>query len=320
MSLRTRSWEKVIALAKAKAGGGTTDGDNDALQLFINAAVRTLIDYSPYWTRLLCLQQRSVINGVVPMSEDSYEVKGAGTESVNGLYVRNGSIANGGKYTLFDQDGTTELSNLAPFSFNPGPGPGAGDITSWAITYIDGSSFGVYVNNTAQNTPPATGWEVGSGDAESPAPTTEALKDIDEVIEVWSGPKWREGGTSNQDYRGSTGVTKEGWYLDASGIRLTRPETDTVFVGFKRDFNEEFGDGTGGTVSDIPYEWADYIAYHAARSLQDTQRSAGDFAGIALRQIDEIRDSQLLLLNRANAMQVLKNYFNTYYNYDCSIR
>ena len=319
MSLRTRSWEKVIALAKAKAGGGTTDADNDTLQLFINAAVRTLIDYSPYWTRLLCLQERSVINGVVPMSEDSYEVKGAGESTLNGLYVNSGSIGLASTYSLYQDE--TEIAIVRPFLVD-----GDGNALIWKIIPLVGDfPLGAgYTNNTAQNTPPLTGWVtdagIGGEPFKGPAPTLEQLKDIDEVIEVWSGPKWREGGTSNQDYRGSTGVTKEGWYLDASGIRLTRPETDTVFVGFKRDFNEEFGDGTGGTVSDIPYEWADYIAYHAARSLQDTQRSAGDFAGIALRQIDEIRDSQLLLLNRANAMQVLKNYFNTYYNYDCSIR
>ena len=312
MSLRTRSWEKVIALAKAKAGGGTTDADNDTLQLFINAAVRTLIDYSPYWTRLLCLQQRSVINGVVPMSEDAYEVKGAGLEFLNGLYIRepNGLEIDGRPVYVIS---TADLENDPDDKIYVI----AWDFSRWLIA---DNNTGEFYQNTSQSiTPPEEGWEPTQF-GELPIPQVSQLKDIDEVIEVWSGPKWREGGTSNQDYRGSTGVTKEGWYLDASGIRLTRPETDTVFVGFKRDFNEEFGDGTGGTVSDIPYEWADYIAYHAARSLQDTQRSAGDFAGIALRQIDEIRDSQLLLLNRANAMQVLKNYFNTYYNYDCSIR
>ena len=79
-----------------------------------------------------------------------------------------------------------------------------------------------------------------------------------------------------------------------------------------------YGGGTNGTVSQVPFEWADYMSYSAARTLQDGRRNGEAFSGIALRQIDEVLNNQLMKVNRANAMNVFKHSLDTYFNNDYS--
>ena len=140
-------------------------------------------------------------------------------------------------------------------------------------------------------------------------------KDIDEAITIWNGPVF-QGSSENNTTPSVASVQK--WYQDASGIRLTSPNTDTVFVGFKALNTDKYGDGTGGTVSDVPEEWANYMSYAAARMLQTAQRSAVDFVGISLREVDEQLNNALMRVSRNKAMSALKNNLETYYNYDIS--
>jgi hypothetical protein len=297
MAIKTQDWNTFIALTKARAGSRLKDTELVDIGVLANAAARTINDYSPYWTRLLKLQERSVDSvGNITYTEDSYEVKGAGTPEVNGLYVRNGSYSGKVAYTKFDGD--TELYSIwsdGAANWNLAPnGPGS-------MTGLN--QYGIA---DASDTPPLTGW--GEFFGSSPAPTLSTLDDIDEVITVWTGNK-----TSD-----STVKELRGWYASADGINIGTTDYDTVFVGFKKDLTDIYGDGTGGTVSSIPFEWADYMSYSAARVLQDGQRTAQDFAGIALRQIDEVLNNQLMKINRANAMNVFKHNLDTYFNNDHS--
>ena len=109
-----------------------------------------------------------------------------------------------------------------------------------------------------------------------------------------------------------------GWYASADGINVGTTNYDTVFVGFKKDLTDVYGDGTNGTVSQVPFEWADYMSYSAARTLQDGRRNGEAFSGIALRRIDEVLNNQLIKVNRSNAMNVFKHSLDTYFNNDYS--
>lgn len=304
MSLRTRAWQKVIGLAQARAGSEFGSGELDRLGLLLNSAAQIINDASPYWPRLLSLQPRSVTNGVVSLSEDSYYIYGAGTLASNGLYVRNGLENTLPKYTKYDTDGTTPLYNIVALD-SSGNG--------WNLESEASAVF--YTTATVSTTPPTTGWTVDTGTA--PVPVLEDLYDIDECIEVWNGPKWK---VNSGEERGLSVTSKMRWYASGSGIRLTNPQEDIVFVGFKRDLTEEYGDGSDGTVSSVPNEWADFMAYHAARSWQDAQAGNFQSQGIALSQITKVLEDQLLKVNRENAMQILSSYIETYYSYDRSIR
>lgn len=292
MAIKTQDWDTFVALTTARAGTGLNSSDLANINVLANAAARTINDYSQYWPRLLELQERSVDNcGNLTYSEDSYEVKCAGTTDVNGLYTENGTNDSVTAYALVGGDDTYSLYRD----------------TTWFIATGQPASGGtvLYLNSSSEDTPPATGWLVGDGDA--PGPTVVPLDDIDEVITVWTGDKNNEAVTELR-----------GWYASADGINVGTTNYDTVFVGFKKDLTDVYGDGTNGTVSQVPFEWADYMSYSAARTLQDGRRNGEAFSGIALRQIDEVLNNQLMKVNRANAMNVFKHSLDTYFNNDYS--
>ena len=302
MAIKTQDWDTFVALTTARAGTGLNSSDLANINVLANAAARTINDYSQYWPRLLELQERSVDNcGNLTYSEDSYEVKCAGTTDVNGLYVRNGDISGIPAYSLFDSDGTTAIYSIW-----------RNGADQWLLTdnepgyIVIGIDFKYYEATSATATPPASGWTLDQK-GDSPSPTLNELDDIDEVITVWTGDKNNEAVTELR-----------GWYASADGINVGTTNYDTVFVGFKKDLTDVYGDGTNGTVSQVPFEWADYMSYSAARTLQDGRRNGEAFSGIALRQIDEVLNNQLMKVNRANAMNVFKHSLDTYFNNDYS--
>jgi len=303
MAIKTQDWDTFIALTKARAGAQLKNYELADIGVLANAAARTINDYSSYWPRLLELQERSVVNGVVAYSEDSYEVKGAGTSEVNGLYVRTGESAAGfPAYTLYDSDGATPLYYL--WSLN---------LSFWVLNVdgIDQNSGKLYISSNGTGAPPSTGWSAVDGN--TPVPQVTALDDIDQAIQVWNA-----GPCTDDHDRSRTKINN--WYAGPDGLYLGNCDYDTVYVGFKKDLTDVYGDGTGGTVSEIPFEWTDYMSYSAARVLQDGQRNGTEYVGIALRQIDEVLNNQLMRVNKANAMNVFTRMFDTYYNNDYSTR
>ncbi len=305
MAIKTQDWNTFIALTKARAGSRLKDTELVDIGVLANAAARTINDYSPYWTRLLKLQERAVdTDGNIAYLGDSFEVTGAGSSEVYGVYVRNGDSA----------DGKPAYSKYVNGEITHSIWSATGAIWILSDTEPDDSLIAPansYQLSSSSATPPLGDWGSGAingGVWQAPLPTLAEQDDIDEVITIWTGDKM-----SN-----STVKELRGWYASADGINIGTTDYDTVFVGFKKDLTDIYGDGTGGTVSSIPFEWADYMSYSAARVLQDGQRTAQDFAGIALRQIDEVLNNQLMKINRANAMNVFKRNLDTYLNNDHS--
>jgi len=315
MAIKTQDWDTFIALTKARAGAQLKNSELADIGVLANAAARTINDYSSYWPRLLELQERSVVNGVVAYSEDSYEVKGAGTTEVNGLYQRVSTVNSYPAYQLnpssdssivdadfslyFDDNNGVWVINDGGIPLSP---PGRGDDTKYSQLF-------------GSETPDQGSWLAFSGQSggDDPAPIITALDDIDQAIQVWNA-----GPCTDDHDRSRTKINN--WYAGPDGLYLGNCDYDTVFVGFKKDLTDVYGDGTGGTVSEIPFEWTDYMSYSAARVLQDGQRNGTEYVGIALRQIDEVLNNQLMRVNKANAMNVFTRMFDTYYNNDYSTR
>jgi len=300
MAIKTQDWNTFIALTRARAGSRLKDTEIADIGVLANAAARTINDYSPYWPRLLKLQERAVdTSGNILYSGDSYEISGINVDAdINGVYLRNGDSTDGAPaYTKYI--GGVATYNLFRVGGN-----------NWILS--DGPIDGAYTNSfqtgSTSDTPPSS-WDSFStvgGNWNATLIRTVKQDDIDEVITIWTGDKVAD----------STVQELRGWYATGDGINIGTTNYDTVYVGFKKDLTDVYGDGTGGTVSDIPFEWADYMSYSAARILQDGQRTAQDFAGIALRQIDEVLNNQLMRINRANAMNVFKHSLDTYFNND----
>ena len=115
--MQTRTYGDLFKLASALigTGGELSTGEQDQLSHFINRRFSEIFNASPSWPRYITVgEPRTIVQGqVVPTTEDSYYVYGAGTTEANGLYVRNGNSLDGNPaYTKYDSDGTTALYNM----------------------------------------------------------------------------------------------------------------------------------------------------------------------------------------------------------------
>jgi len=205
MALGTRTYQELYDLILARAGGGISANAKTRIQALANSAAQIAIDESPYWPRLLVLEERTVTNGYV-----DYEEVGKGT--------------------------------------------------------------------------------------------------IDEVHGVWDGAKWT--GASPQSLN---------FYPDGNGIRITNGDTATVYVAYKKVLTDIYGDGTSGTVSDVPREWFEFMAYHAAFSYQVAERVGIEQMTIAYRDVQSRLDTQLLKISRQGIWRTIANQLETYYGRDVSV-
>jgi hypothetical protein len=249
------------------------------------------------------LEPRTASRGYIATTEDGYNVYGAGITEVNGLYVRNGDSSDGRPaYTLYGSDGTTPLYNIWSDSTQ---------IPIWKITSsgIDESGLSSYsrFNAPTSEVPPASGWGTGNIGI-SPGPIVQALSEIGEAMGYWSGAKW-EGGDP-------TSLTA---YPDQNGIRVASNVTGTVYVAFKKAWTDTYGNGESGTLATVPTEWAEFMAYDAARSYRASQGGEDGFNPIALRDVNNALERALMKPSREGAIAALTNQLKTQYSTDNSV-
>ena len=301
MGLSTVNWDRVVALAEAKIGADLTDKSTARLGHLINAAARYIYDESRYHPRFLVLEPRTATDGYIDPAEDSYHVTGAGTAETNGIYVRNGSSTDGNPaYTKYDSDGTTALYNLWSASN-----------ATWQITegVIDQPFFtDTYKVTSSSTTPPKSGWDSLTGNGEDPAPTVQALSEIDEIITYWDGQRW-VGANPAQAYG----------YPDQNGFRLTTNFTGTIYVAYKKALPEAYGDGTLGTSGDFPAEWLNYCAQSAAQQWMESNGRPESFNPISVRSVEKLEGQVLVKANRQGAFDTIGNIWTTRYDKDTTI-
>ena len=290
MAQNTRKWDSLTGLVQARLGHDLSDKDLVRVQSLANSAALMLFDENPYWERFLVLEPRSVERGYVAFTEDSYNVYGAGTTEVNGLYVSatavNGKVA----YELFNED--TVVYSLI---WN--------GVDAWEILDADTSDI-LYDNPATGDTPPESGWAVNLG--ESTAPLVQALSEIGEYIGHWNGAKWQGAGS----HAGTA-------YPDQNGIRMTDcTEDGVVYMAFKKTQPDTYGNGQSGTVSDVPAEWFNYMALQTAAAWDGAQ----DRPTVRVKDIDRAWDQALLKINRQGIYNNIAQRFRTYYGYDVSVR
>lgn len=303
MAQNTRDWNDLLRLVEARIGHQLSPTDTTRVGWLLNSAASIAYNDTPWWERYLVLEPRTVSRGYINYTEDSYNVYGAGTSEVNGLYVRAVDDDIGGlpHFIKYDTDGTTELYHIYTSTVSPG--------AQWYIDSDTNTANGIYSTPiiSATTTPPKSGWRVSNFDTgESPAPIVQALSEIGEYIGHWNGEVF--------SCAGSTAGTA---YPDQNGIRVTNCDSDdTVYVAFKKTLGADFGDGEQGTSTEVPAEWFDFMALHAARSWK---ASKGEQA-IALADVQQAFDQALLKINRQGIYNSIGQRFRTYYGCDVSVR
>lgn len=302
MGLKTVDWSRVVDLVGAKTGVDFRDKELVRASALINSAAQYIFDESRYHPRFLVLEPRTQSRGYIQPTEDSYNVYGAGTEEVNGLYVRNGSNDGQPAYTLYN--GNDALYNL--WYKSGGLGSAAWYISSSPIG--DAAVIGLYegIPNITDPSLDLAVWIVDGGEA--PAPIVQALSEIDEIISYWDGARWV--GANPSEVAG---------YPDQNGFRLTSTPSDVVYVAYKKVLPTEYGDGNQGTTSDFPAEWLNYCAYSAAREWMGSVRRDEAFNPVSLRDVDKREAQVLIKANRQGAFDTIANIWTTRYAKDTSI-
>jgi len=302
MAQGTRTWTELTGLTAARCGCALSGDDATQVGFLLNSAARQLYLENPWWERFLELEPRTVERGYVSYSEDSLNVYGAGTSEANGLYQRNGTVNGIPAYTLYDADGTT-----AKYSLVSDGASGDGFIVQGSPSVSNERIYEAgMVGEVSANEYPETGWASDHG--EDPAPIVQALSEIGEYIGHWNGKKWS-----------GANPTMGTAYPDQNGIRVTDSSQDIVYMAFKKSFNTTYGDGTGGTTSDVPAEWFEFMAYSAARSFLQSQRQSDSYQPIAISEVERVREQALLKINRQGIYKTIAQRFRTYYNQDVSI-
>tara|TARA_R110002050_G_scaffold137755_1_gene261444 strand:+ start:8897 stop:9835 length:939 start_codon:yes stop_codon:yes gene_type:complete len=312
MAQHTRTWAEVVGLTQARSGAAFSSGTELAnIGFLLNSAARTIYDESRYWERYLVLEPRTAARGYIATTEDGFNVYGGGFSPSNGLYVRNGDLNGKPSYNLVE-DGSPKFR----LSWNSA-------IFDWQITallYITSAGVVVtsngawlyqpgdvlYLNDAQDATPPGAGWITDQG-ADLP-PYVDALSEIGEAMGYWSGEKW-DGGDP-------TSLTA---YPDKNGIRVASNVTGTVYVAFKKSWTDTFGNGESGTLAKVPTEWAEFMAYDAARSYRASQGGEDGFNPIALRDVNNALERALMKVSRSGAIAALTNQLKTQYSVDNSV-
>ena len=297
----TRTWAEVVGLTQARAGAAFSSGTElTNIGFLLNSAARTIYDESRYWERYLVLEPRTAARGYISTTEDSYNVYGAGIAEANGLYVRNGDSNGVPAYTMY-------VNKVGIYSLRQTDILGS---IYWQIVTGDLTSFASVIYNKAStsSTPPIDGWAVSGPSGAAPAPIVQALSEIGEAMGYWSGAKW-EGGDP-------TSLTA---YPDQNGIRVASNVTGTVYVAFKKSWTDTFGNGESGTLATVPTEWAEFMAYDAARSYRASQGGEDGFNPIALRDVNNALERALMKVSRSGAIAALTNQLKTQYSVDESV-
>lgn len=277
MALSTESWSDLVDLAGAHLGEdlGSNSKTLTRLKSLANLAAKRAYRSHRFWPRFLVWNEpRSLSRGYIDFTEDSFHVYGAGTEAVNGLYVRNGTNNTKPKYTKYDSDGTTALYNITA---------SVSDGSNWGLASGTGTSQYTYTGTTS-DLPPTSGWVASNGTA--PAPLLVDVAEIDTIYNI--------------SIDGSPIVDGSGWsadrLVDSKGIyaEVGGSSVNQAYVTYKASLNAVYGDGTGGTTSDIPSEWFNYMALYAARQLQASSRQANpnQYVGVLGAEVQQALEDE----------------------------
>lgn len=239
----------VLALAGTDS---LAPGEQGHILAFANRRLYDAYKASNVWPRYVVVgEPRSVYASTIQFTQDGKHIFAAGTSAVNGLFKLNGTQASAAAYSIFDDDGTTELYSLIYVSG-----------TIWHIIAGAPSAGGAiqYINTDTSNTATAaspviaeTGWTVSSGT--TPAPTVRDLLEIDETIRIHRTQPYQRLSACEYDF-----------YVDSGGIHglnITTSDTEILWVTYKKDITylTELNADTSSTLEEVPLEFFYYVAH-----------------------------------------------------------
>jgi len=233
-------------------------GEPSKIQAFANRRFYEAYQATPMWPRyLVSAELRTIKNQIVPFSEDSFYVFGAGTSGANGLYVRNSTQASVAAYTKYDTDNTTALYSLIYVSGTSGEADAQFTIISGApssggaVQYTNADDW--TVTNNAIITTVESGWVVNNGT--TPAPIVRDVSIIGEFLRVHR----KEPFFNNSSLEFDFFVQFDGAHV----LNVTGDDDNDIYITYKKQLAANPITDIEGSESEVPEEFFYYIA-HAA--------------------------------------------------------
>jgi hypothetical protein len=257
----------LYALVRALSGVSSfLDNEDTKLLELANRRFYEAYQATSMWPRyLLSAEPRTITNQIVSFTQDGFDVLGAGTTAINGLYIKDSSLTNSTvSYTKFDTDATTALYSLiysnSGTTWNLIAGAaGDGGATQYANATSTNSGSGVQADATISE----TGWTVDNGT--SPAPSVRDLADVQEFMRMHRA----------QPFLNNSSMEFE-FFIQADGAHVMNVSSDndtSIYVTYKKelpaylttwDLNPNSSPPNTEPLNDItlvPNEFFHYIAH-----------------------------------------------------------
>ena len=296
MALYTNTWDEFKAHVEGFCGSGLRSEEWERIRSNANFAAKRAYRRSQWWERyLVTAEPRTLSRNEIQSTEDSFHVYGAGTDAVNGLYVRNGSVNGKAKYTKYDTDGTTVLYDIE-----------WDNSTDWQI--LSAADAILYDIVDSSDTPPTSGWAANTGTA--PAPLLVDVADIDTFLQV----------DRYDIFQDRTSRPCQGHAVNGRFVLHSDTDDKIVYVTYKKAHTDVYGDGTMGTTSTIPSEWFNYMALHASYMyLASTRQSnPNGYTGVAYREVEAALEDELMRIEEQGLSNVAQRV-STHLAYNTSL-
>ena len=295
--MQNKTYTDLLALVQALIGAGSlTDEEQTNILHLVNRRAHQAYQESQSWSRYLVAGEPRTIGAgqIIPYSEDSFYVFGAGSGEVNGLYALSSDEFN--SHAVYEKtDG--ELPYFIRRETH-------GEHNTWHIVQCDSATqvtADKYLYSDGHNgsVPDETGWSVDD-DGLSPAPRLSDLADIGEFIRIHrTKPFLKDSAEEINFYTSANG----GNLISADGLL-----SGYAYVTYKKQFSSFSVDS-----DDIPEEWFHFVAHGAYADflrIQDKQQEAMAEEQVAMTYLlSELEKID----NRVNNNNVI-NRFSTYVN------
>lgn len=292
MSLNTRTYNSIKLLAEAKNGHNYSDDELLRFNALINAAAQNAYESHNFWERFIVFAEpRTISRCTIDFTEDSFNVYGAGTDTANGLYVRSGDANGKPSYTMtLAGDSNDYFLYWDTIT----------DVLDhrWVIEQWDTDNQRYESSEDVATPDLVTAW-TSTSEGEDPSPLLVDVAEIETPLDIHlQGPPHGTMTSIRKKYL----VTDRGIQLLSNGTGAT-----LAYVTYKKRLTDVYGDGESGTVSDIPAEWAEYMARYAARDYQISQRqsNASPFAIIGSTEVERALEDQLWRLESQNIEETI---------------
>lgn len=299
MALQTETYANIKANTEALLGVTLSTGETTRFDALLNQYARKAYNASNYWQRWVVTGEPRSVSSIQYPSQANLrtEVDGIVQHTETGFPTPRVSVS-GGVACL---TGICEFDGLV------------NGLASWKLTNCDGQTAVLSADTTTGK------WKFLFSDADGSSllsvSSDDTLATLNYTLPAsgagWTGITVTYGDYDEADtflrihkkapYKGLAAPEYFFHVVDNGAILNTSSIPDYAYVTYRKRLTDTYGDGSGGTVSSIPLEWADYIAYGIALDMEMATRNiTPDHRSLSRVRLKELLDDELIKIDDQN--------------------